>query len=303
VSVRSLNAPVIDVARLSECEATGDSWPDADAHRELAACCAEYGAFHVVGHGIPLEHLREFDTAMRRFFALERDTKQQVGRTRDNARGFYDEELTKNRPDWKEVFDYGAERESDSRDASHSDGTNQWPAGLPGFRSALLRHYADCERVGLLLVRALCTSLGLEPTRLDAALSGHSSFVRLNHYAPCDDAAPADAALFPESGKLGVHLADMLQVWSNDRYRSPLHRVIADPLRDRYSAPFFLNPAYDAVCAPFADLIGPAAPARYRPVSWSHFRDQRSAGDYADYGHEIQIEDFRIDPGSPGDGV
>ena len=33
---------------------------------------------------------------------------------------------------------------------------------------------------------------------------------------------------------------------------------------------------------------------RSSPVSWSYFRDQRSAGDFADYGAEIQIEDFRI---------
>ena len=85
----------------------------------------------------------------------------------------------------------------------------------------------------------------------------------------------------------------MLQVWSNDRYRSPIHRVIASPDHTRFSAPFFWNPAYETVCAPLPALLG-GEPARYRRVSWADFRDRRSAGDYADYGAEIQISDFRI---------
>ena len=32
---------------------------------------------------------------------------------------------------------------------------------------------------------------------------------------------------------------------------------------------------------------------RYRPIRWSEFREGRARGDYADYGHEIQISDYR----------
>ena len=59
------------------------------------------------------------------------------------------------------------------------------------------------------------------------------------------------------------------------------------------SAPFFWNPSYETICAPLPELLRDDR-AHYRPVSWARFRDQRSAGDYADYGAEIQISDFRI---------
>ena len=85
----------------------------------------------------------------------------------------------------------------------------------------------------------------------------------------------------------------MLRVWSNDRYRSPVHRVLAQRDRERFSAPFFLNPRYDTVCEPILDAESSDAP-RFRPVSWAHFRDQRSAGDFADYGAEIQVDDFLL---------
>ena len=82
-------------------------------------------------------------------------------------------------------------------------------------------------------------------------------------------------------------------------FRSAVHRVLARPDRDRFSAPFFLNPRYDTVCEP---LLAPEArsAARFRPVSWAHFRDQRSAGDFADDDDEIQVDDFLLAEALPG---
>ena len=53
-------------------------------------------------------------------------------------------------------------------------------------------------------------------------------------------------------------------------------------------------PGYDARYAPLPEALAPGEAPHYRPISWAHFRDQRSAGDFADYGAEIQISDFRI---------
>jgi isopenicillin N synthase-like dioxygenase len=44
--------------------------------------------------------------------------------------------------------------------------------------------------------------------------------------------------LDPVPGAFTINLGDMLQVWSNDRLRSPLHRVLASTDRVRHSAPF-----------------------------------------------------------------
>jgi isopenicillin N synthase-like dioxygenase len=322
--------PVIDITSLAEAESAVIEQVAPD----VRAACETWGVFHVVGHGIPTQELAEFDAAMNEFFAHPDAEKAALRRTRDNAWGYFDEELTKNRPDWKEVFDYGAERSVHEARARHSDGVNQWPRDDPSWRSVLLRHHASCERVALTLLRALCASLGLAPNTLDIHFGLHSSFVRLNRYPACPEPAAADAALFPEAGHLGVHhhtdagaltvlyqdqvpglqafyeerwhtiepvadaltvnLGDMLQVWSNDRYTSPLHRVIVHRDRARCSAPFFLNPSYASVCEPLPGLLVGGDTARFRSIAWSHFRDQRSAGDFADYGAEIQIDDFRI---------
>lgn len=102
-------------------------------------------------------------------------------------------------------------------------------------------------------------------------------------------------AVDPIPGTLVVNIGDIAQVWSNDRYTAPLHRVVASRDRDRYSLPYFFNPRYSANYAPLPGLLSEDEPARYSAINWGHFRKERQHGDYGDYGQEIQISDFRIE--------
>jgi isopenicillin N synthase-like dioxygenase len=86
----------------------------------------------------------------------------------------------------------------------------------------------------------------------------------------------------------------MIQVWSNDRYRAALHRVVTSTDRDRFTAPFFFNPSYSTMYEPLPTTVDADHPPRYRPINWREFRSLRAAGDYADYGDEIQIAHYRL---------
>ena len=57
---------------------------------------------------------------------------------------------------------------------------------------------------------------------------------------------------------------------------------------DRLSIPYFYNPSYDVDVAP---LVGEPA---YRPLNWGEFRRRRADGDFADYGTEVQIGEWRV---------
>ena len=87
----------------------------------------------------------------------------------------------------------------------------------------------------------------------------------------------------------------MMQVWSNDEYLAPEHRVKTQRDLLRCSAPFFYNPSYETTYAPVESTISESKHALYRPISWKEFRLGRFAGDYADVGKEIQISHFRYD--------
>ena len=62
---------------------------------------------------------------------------------------------------------------------------------------------------------------------------------------------------------------------------------------ERFSAPFFYNPNYDAVVSPILSQKNHEDIAKYDPILYGYFRQQRFSGDFADTGKEIQIEDFR----------
>jgi isopenicillin N synthase-like dioxygenase len=210
---------------------------------------------------------------------------------------------------------------------------NRWPEALPYFRETMLEYFAVCERIGLRLLGALCLGLGVDEDTLATRFSPvHTGFARLNYY-PLDDpleltsaatvTALGDMALHqhsdagaltlllqddvgglqvgtddgwldvtPLAGALVVNVGDMMQIWSNDRCRAAVHRGRPITDRPRFSIPFFFNPAYATDVAPVVD---PATEAPlYRTVNWGHFRQARADGDYADYGHETQVADFRI---------
>jgi isopenicillin N synthase-like dioxygenase len=85
----------------------------------------------------------------------------------------------------------------------------------------------------------------------------------------------------------------MMQVWSNDIYNAPIHRVLAMESRERYSIPFFFNPAASCMVNPLPSVINAQNPSRYHGIEWGSFRGQRSDGDFADYGAEVQISQYR----------
>ncbi len=324
--------PIIDVAAL----ASGSVRQSDTPVRQVAEAATHLGFFQIVNHGIDPSLIDEVWGQTRRFFAQQRSAKLAILRTKDNSRGYYDRELTKNARDLKEVFDFAQVpfadlSHDDPRNFAPVDGSNQWPAGLDGFRETMMSYLAALEVVAMRLLGAF--SLGLDQP-VDALHRHfdrhHTSFIRLNHY-PLDELLSADEAaavtalgdmalhhhtdagaftlllqddvgglqvhhdtewldVQPVEGALVVNTGDMAQVWSNDRYRAALHRVLPSGDRARYSLPYFFNPSYATDYAPLPGVDG--AP-RYRSINWGDFRQARADGDYADYGTEVQISQFR----------
>jgi len=310
-----------------------------EARAELDRACRESGFFYLRNHGMETQMSEVWDQ-VRWFFSLPPQDKQSVARSEENSRGYYDRELTKNTRDMKEVFDFGPHTRPDLPEDDPAnrtqDGWNQWPQveGGQAFRQVMQAYFDACYSVGLEVLTALATNLGVAPSSLSRAFgAGHSSFLRLNYYPVRDPLAGTVTQRADATGHMGVHhhtdagaltlllqdevgglqilhddtwldvpplpgtlvvnIGDIVQVWSNDGYMAPLHRVVASSRRDRFSIPFFLNPAYTADYAPLEAVVGQGSP-HYRPINWGEFRFHRQHGDYGDYGNEIQISDFRL---------
>jgi len=72
----------------------------------------------------------------------------------------------------------------------------------------------------------------------------------------------------PIPGALVVNTGDMMPRWTNDRWRSTMHRVINKYSgRDRWSIAYFFDLDPEARIAPLPCCIGPGNPSRYEPVT------------------------------------
>jgi isopenicillin N synthase-like dioxygenase len=229
------NVPVVDIAALAR---TGDAEGRALIVQTIAAAAHDWGFFQVVNHGVPADLIQRVWSETHRFFALPRNIKLEITRTKENPRGYYDRELTKNKRDLKEVFDFAGvlhpelpEDHPDNRAAV--DGTNQWPDALPSFRETLLQYFRACEGLGLKLLGSLCAGLGVEENTLRSNFTPiDTSFVRLNYYPLADPLEPEAAATTTDLGDMALHhhtdagaltilLQDQvggLQVFANDTW-------------------------------------------------------------------------------------
>lgn len=285
----------------------------------------QWGFFQVINHNITDELIDRLRTEMLWFFSQPLEAKLKVKRNATNARGFAHDELTKQLPDYKEIFDYGF-------GAGEVDGVNLWPeAGnrASSFHDTLKEYFDESTKLSQSLMDLVAQSLEVDSDIFRNAFRKHSSFARLNYYPtwngseedqiPMGISRHTDAGgltiLWQDSpglqvysgtkqdnadgewvdmrvvpGALIVNIGDMLEVWCGGQCRAAEHRVVIKPGKrtHRLSVPFFYNPDYEQIMQPLTGT------RKFRPFTWKRFRTARFAGDYANLGKESQIEDYEL---------
>lgn len=158
---------------------------------ELAAACEDHGFFLVHGHGC--EALIEAMFAQSQtFFALPREQRLQIERDADNPLGYYDKELTKQKRDLKQVFDYKA----GGHESSNPHRRSRWPQDMPEFKEVLSEFFERFTQLSEDTMALIFTALGMPEDQVRETMQQgfgelHTSSARLNYY-PAEDHLPAD---------------------------------------------------------------------------------------------------------------
>jgi isopenicillin N synthase-like dioxygenase len=182
---------------------------------------------------------------------------------------------------------------------------NVWPS--PRFRDTWLAYLAAVDRVANDVMAVAALALGMPADHFEPYLDRGPTVMRANNYQRRPDAGPPqrgqmrmgahtdygsitvlladpvpglqicdDAGrwhdVVPSPGSFVVNVGDLLAEWSNDRWRSTLHRVVpppadaSGPVRRR-SVAWFQQPNWDAVIECLPTCRDESNPPRYAPVT------------------------------------
>lgn len=276
----------------------------ADAPESVDAACRSVGFFSLAGHGIAQDLINRMLAATDELFRRPLKDKLQW-RPADPAinRGYaakgtegltYSLGVDATPPDLFEAFNIG-----------QPGPDNIWPDGgvLGDLRPALEAYFEQARLVAHRLTGVFARALGLDPDFFEDKTDHSTDTLRVNNYerAPGDpdpvegqqrmgahtdygivtvlyaDPVPGLQIVSPDGswvdvlpapGTLLVNLGDLLAEWTNDRWRSTLHRVVPPPRKAagpsrRRSVAFFHDGNADALIECLPTCCSPSDPARY----------------------------------------
>ncbi|KAJ7599888.1 hypothetical protein C8J56DRAFT_909046 [Mycena floridula] len=226
-----------------------------------------------------------------------------------------------NNGDLQEGFEFGWEDlRSSQSSSSNADsvmaGRNVWPEELPDFRSAALQYYHAAVNLGKRLFPLFALALDLPEDFFDDKTQHSAALMRLLHYppqtGPVDDrvigiGAHTDWECFtilwqepdiqalqvlnaqkewinapPIPGTLVINLGDQFARWTNDIFKSTVHRAINRSGIRRYSIPLFFGTDYNVKLEPIPGCVSPERPLKYEVITAGEYVKSRLA---ATYGH------------------
>ncbi len=211
-------------------------------------------------------------------------------------------------PDLKETFSVGPfavmpDGLADDEAARFVYSPNRWPDALPGLPAAFEAYYVALAELVERLMRQMAVGLGLDGGHFMPSIDRHTSALRALHYPALDGGRCMPGQLragahsdygtvtllrqddvgglqvqdrsgewhdVPSlAGAYVVNVGDALERWTNDAWRSTLHRVVVPPAddgRSRQSMAFFHNANWDAVIECIPTCLVPGERPKYEPV-------------------------------------
>ncbi|CAG8696592.1 9356_t:CDS:10 [Acaulospora morrowiae] len=229
------------------------------------------------------------------------------------------ENVTKYQKDWHEALDYYKPITRDHYLAKNNlplRGKNQWPTNPLEFKEVFEKYVNYMINLGEKVMSAIALGLGLEENFFEKFLDDPFWVMRVIGYPPLDSSEGTDRVgvscgehtdygcltflnqdntrealqvqtkegewiyANPIPGSFIVNIGDMLNVWTNDVYRSTLHRVIHKGNSYRVSVPFFYEPNFDAKIEPLKRCLEINPVKRYDSVIYGEHLLKKVSGNF-----------------------
>ena len=270
-----------------------------------------YGFVILKDHAVRPELLNKAYELSERFFAQSEAEKLKSNVGENNQRGYapfgLEHAKSSTVADLKEFWQIGREADPQAQSAA-SFLPNVWPDAPSGFRETFLELFRALDDAGHVMLEALEGPLQVAPGYFDRLARQGNSILRLLHYPPVPEDAPANAVraaahedinlitilvaangaglelldrdgnwlpIETEPENLIVDAGDMLARITNDIIPATTHRVVnpTGPNVSRYSMPFFMHPNSDAMLECIESCVGEGA--KYPPINADEFLHER----------------------------
>ncbi|KAL3528367.1 hypothetical protein ACH5RR_007689 [Cinchona calisaya] len=224
--------------------------------------CSEYGFFLIVNHGIPQDLLNQAMHLSKTFFKFPDEEKLKCGPTPGAPlpAGYNKQpETLDDKNEYIMMFPPGS-------------GFNLFPSNPPGFKEAMEQMFNYFSKIGELIESIINDCLGLPKNFLKEYNHDRSwdLMVALHYFPVTDDTKNVGTSehedancitfvfqddvgglevkengewipVIPEQGKLVVNVSDVIQVLTNNKFKSATHRVVSPKGINRNSFAFFYN--------------------------------------------------------------
>lgn len=191
---------------------------------------------------------------------------------------------------------------------------NQLPAAdaIPGFAEAITDYYRTMEALCAQLLPLYALAADVEPEYFDQFFDPALATLRMSHYPSVDDEPDPRMGIDPHSDagfmtllptnpvsglqirpdgqdwfavaqepqSFVVNSGDTLRRWSNDRFRSTVHRAINVSGGDRYAIPFFFDPRVDTEVVCLSGCTSAERPPLYEPLIYRDYLRSFMEGGY-----------------------
>ncbi|KAK9167635.1 hypothetical protein Scep_002826 [Stephania cephalantha] len=268
---------------------------------EIAKASREWGFFQIVNHGVPGEVIEELQRAGKVFFELDQSEKEEYARDDNNGSlEGYGTKLQKEVQGKKAWVDYLFHNVWPPSRINYKF----WPKNPPYYRKANEEYAKHLKVVVEKLMKCLSEGLGLEENALIDGVGGEEVMeylLKINYYPPCPRPEVAlgvpphtdmsaltalvpnevqglqvfkddrwfDAKYIPNA--IVVHIGDQIEIMSNGKYKSVLHRTTVNKEKTRMSWPVFCSPPPENVVGPLPQLVNEENPAKFKTKKYKDY--------------------------------
>lgn len=295
-----LNLPIIDFAELQGPRRS-------KVLQSLAQACQTYGFFQLVNHNIDTAITSNMVDASKRFFEMplsEREKYMSSDMTSPVRYGTSFNQTNDGILSWRDFLKL----------VCHPlpDVLPHWPSSPPDFSETAVTYATKTRMLFLMIAEAIMESLGLNndgQSLLQELIENGSQIMVANCYPPCPQpdltlGMPPHSdygfltlllqdevrglqiqhhnkwvTVRPIPGSFVVNVGDHLEIFSNGRYKSVLHRVIVNATACRISVASLHSVGFTSTVAPAAELVNETNPKQYKDTDFASFLEYISSCD------------------------